>query len=186
MKRNTRKNFLVDNVLDSLDRSSKGTILRSMAIFTAIELCGSILNGKTGGGTTRDNFLAFCKSKYMPVPYHQVADLLYTIFRNGVAHSYIAKGAALLSSNYYDRNKHLKCYTNGLFIYVPRLANDLRYSIQRFYQDIKTSTVLQNNYKAIIQGLDSDGSTKYNKYLSDTNTTPIARKIKRDIVTDLV
>jgi hypothetical protein len=45
MKRNKPKNFLIGNVLDSLDKRAKGTILRSMAIFTAIELCGSILTG---------------------------------------------------------------------------------------------------------------------------------------------
>ena len=42
------KHFLVKNVVDSINEKSKGTILRSIAIFTAIELCGSFLRSKTG------------------------------------------------------------------------------------------------------------------------------------------
>ena len=186
MKRNRPKNFLVGNVLDSLDRRSKGTILRSIAMFTAIELCGSILNGKTGQGNTKKNFLTFCKSKYMPTAYHNIAELLYSIFRNGVAHSYVPKGAALLSSNYYDRSRHLKFYSNGLFIYVPRLAKDLRSSIHALYQDIKSNATLQNNYNNVTQQLDTDGSTQYRNYLSQAGISPISRKIKRDIITALV
>jgi hypothetical protein len=186
MKRNRPKNFLVGNVLDSLDRRSKGTILRSMAIFTAIELYGSILNGKTGRGNTKKNFLTFCKSRYMPTAYHNIAELLYGIFRNGIAHSYVPKGEALLSSNYYDKSKHLKFYSNSLFIYVPQLAKDLPSSIHMFYQDIKINATLQNNYNNVIQQLDTDGSTQYRNYLSQAGISPISRKIKRDIITALV
>ena len=157
-----------------------------MAIFTAIELCGSILTGKTGGGNTRKNFLAFCTSRYMPQAYHNIAELLYSIFRCGVAHSYVPKGAALLSSNYYDRSRHLKFYKNGLFIYVPRLASDLRSAIRTFYQDIKTNAQLHSNYEAVIQQLDTDGAKEYSKYLSQAGKTPIRRMIRRDIVTSLV
>jgi hypothetical protein len=74
------EHFLMKNVVASIDEKSKGTILRSMAIFTAIELCGSFLRGKTGSGTTKPNFLAFCKSKYMPTDYVTLAELLYFIF----------------------------------------------------------------------------------------------------------
>lgn len=186
MKRNRPKNFLVGNVLDSLDRRSKGTLLRSMAIFTAIELCDSILNGKTGQGNTKKNFLTFCKSKYMPTVYHNIAELLYSIFRNGVAHSYVPKGAALLSSNYSDRSRHLKFYSNDLFIYTPRLAKDLHSSIHALYQDMKSNATLQNNYNNVTQQLDTDGSTQYRNYLSQAGISPISRKIKRDIITALV
>jgi len=186
MKRNAPQNFRVSNVLDSLDRSSKGTILRSMAIFTAIELCGSFLTGSTGPTTTRKNFLAFCQSKYMPPAYDNIADLLYHIFRNGVSHSYVSKGAALLSSDSHDSRKHLKFYSNGLFIYVPRLAGDLTSSIRSFYQDIKSDTALQKNYNDVIQQLDTDGSKQYSQYLKDEGITPIPRTIKRDIFTAIV
>ncbi len=122
----------------------------------------------------------------MPTAYHNIAELLYSIFRNGVAHSYVPKGAALLSSNYYDRSRHLKLYSNGLFIYVPRLARDLHSSIRALYQDIKSNAILQNNYNNVIQQLDTDGSTQYRNYLSQSGISPIPRKIKGDIVTALV
>lgn len=102
-------------------------------LFTPIELCGSFLRGKTGIGTTKPNFLKFCKSKYMPTEYETLAELLYSIFRNGVAHSYIPKGAAIPSSNKKDENMHLEYCSDGLFIYVPQLANDVTKAIQDFY-----------------------------------------------------
>jgi hypothetical protein len=122
----------------------------------------------------------------MRTEYRKIAKLLYEIFRNGVAHSYVPKGAALLSSNYCDRNRHLKFYSNGLFIYVPQLARDLRSSIRAFYQDIKSNAALKNNYNNVIRQLDTEGSEKYRDHLSKACITPIAQNIKRDIVTALI
>ena len=183
MKKN--KNFLVKNILDSISKSSKGTILRSMAIFTAIELCGSFLTGNTGPGSTKNNFLKFCRSNYFPRKYHSISELLYIIFRNGVAHSYIAKGSALLSSNYRDKSKHLKYYKNGLFIYVPELANNLRDSIKNLFQDIKNDSTLRDNYNRVIEKLGNEGNRKYRRHIADHNIRVIPVEIPRDINTNL-
>ena len=172
--------------MGSIDKSSKGTMLRSMAIFTAIELCGSILNGKTGVRTTKENFISFCNSDYMPPTYNEVSDLLYTIFRCGVAHSYISKGAALLSSNYNDKNKHLVFYQNGLFIYVPEFSKDVSKAIRSLYKDIKTNSGLEANYKKVINQLDGDGLRSYQDFIRKNGMITKKFKINRDIVTDLV
>jgi len=181
-----QNNFLVNNVVASMDSKSKGTILRSMAIFTAIELCGSFLSGKTGSGTTKSNFLDFCKSKYMPKGYEILAELLYTIFRNGVAHSYIPKGAAILSSDTKGEDMHLKCCADGLFIYVPKLADDVTEAVKIFYNDLKCTPDLKSKYEAVISELDNAGKNKYNTYIRDNNITPEPCAINGDIITDIL
>lgn len=180
------KHFLVKNVVDSIDEKSKGTILRSVAIFIAIELCGSFLRGKTGKNTTKPNFLKFCKSKYMPIGYKTRAELLYSIFRNGVAHSYIPKGAALLSSDKNAENMHLEYCSDGLFIYVPQLANDVTKAIQDFYNDLKCTKDLQNRHDAVISKLDKDGKGTYNEHISTKGIKPKSCKIKGDITTTIL
>jgi hypothetical protein len=180
------EHFLMKNVVASIDEKSKGTILRSMAIFTAIELCGSFLTGKTGENTTRLNFLAFCKSKYMPTEYETLAELLYSIFRNGVAHSYIPKGAAIPSSNKKDKNMHLEYCSDGLFIYVPQLANDVTQAIQDFYNDLKCTKDLQDKHNAVISKLDKDGKEDYKKHISEKKIVPKPCKIKGDITATIL
>ena len=179
------KNFLIKNLLDSIDKNSKGTILRSMAIFTAIELCVCIITGKTKGNS-KHNFITFCYSKYMPSQYSSVSDLLYTIFRCGVSHSYIPKGAALLSSNYYDIKKHLSFYRNGLFIYVPALSKVVDKAIKSLYQDIKNKPHLKSNYKQLLTQLDNEGFNKYQAFIQANNIQTKKSNIKRDIITDLI
>jgi hypothetical protein len=181
------EHFLMKNVVASIDEKSKGTILRSMAIFAAIELCGSFLTGKTGRGTTKSNFLEFCKSKkYMPTEYKTRAELLYSIFRNGVAHSYIPKGAAILSSDKDAENMHLEYCSDGLFIYVPQLANDVTRAIQDFYKDLKCTKDLQDKHAAVISKLDKDGKEAYNRHISDNRIKPKPCKIKGDIATTIL
>ena len=181
-----QNNFLVKNVVDSMDSKSKGTILRSMAIFTAIELCGSFISGKTGMGTTKSNFLNFCRSKYMPAGYKIYAELLYTIFRNGVAHSYIPKGAAILSSDIKGKKMHLECCADGLFIYVPKLADDVTEAVKNFYNDLKHTPDLKSNYEAVISKLDNVGKTEYKNYIRDNHITPKSCAIKGDIITAIL
>lgn len=178
-------NFLVNNVIDSMDDNSKGTILRSMAIFSTIELCGSILNGRTAQGTSEQNFMTFCNSNYMPRKYTQVSELLYKSFRCGVAHSYVAKGGALLSSDPKERRKHLKAFSNGLLIYVPTLATDVSAAVRKLYSDIRSKASMEAKYKRVLGKLDTDGLDAYSKYLFRYNVKPINTRIERDIVVDI-
>lgn len=177
--------LLQDNVIDSINPTSKGTILRSMAIFTAIELCGSFLTGKTNQGTTTENFKAFCESKYMDSIYHDKSDLLLSIFRNGVSHSYIPKGCALLSSDTREENNHLKFYSEGLSIYIPKLAEDVTNAIQKYLVDLKNDNKLKENYKSVIEQLDKEGRDKYEKFFKkhniETENIGAVRDIKLDI-----
>lgn len=160
---------LKEHLIQSLDEKTKGTILRAMAVFTAIELYGSFLTGKTGEGTTKSNFITFCTSKYIATSYHQVSELLYHIFRNGVAHSYIPKGAAFLSQNPGDEPYHIKYLKDGLFIYIPKLAQDVSGAIILFYDDLKTDPVLKSNYDVVLRQLDEGGRKFYTKFINDHN-----------------
>lgn len=151
-----------------MDSKSKGTILRSMAIFTAIELCGSFLTGETGSSTTKNNFLAFCGSKYMSSRYHKISELLYTIFRCGVSHSYIPKGAALLSSSKKDKGYYLCFCDKGSCIYIPQLAEDVTEAVKNFVRDLKQSNKLRNNYYEVISKLDKEGKRRYLEFVKKT------------------
>lgn len=152
-----------------MDEKSKGTILRSMAIFTAVELCGSFLTGETGQNTTQKNFVTFCESKYIPETYHKISDLLYSIFRNGVSHSYVPKGAAHLTSAPSAKNLHLHFCETGLCIYVPQLAEDVTEAIRQLIPDLKQEGELNENYYKVFSQLDKVGKEIYQKHVKDNN-----------------
>src|SRR6185436_20888587 len=106
--------LIEDDLLGSI-KGASGTLLKCMMIVTATEVCGSFLTGKTGNGTTEDNFWAFWKSKYMPVEYYEIIDLLYRILRNGVSHSFVAKGGIIPSSDEAGSHMHLRFLKDGIF-----------------------------------------------------------------------
>ena len=174
--------LLEENLIDSIDsKSKKGTILRSMAIFTAIELCGSFLTGRTGPNTTKKNFIIFCKSKYIPVEYCKIASLLYSIFRNGVAHSYIPKGAAYLTSDVRALKCHLQFYDSGLCIYVPQLAKDITQAIRALVTDLKQDRKLKKNYYKVFGELDKIGKKDYSQYIQAKSITTKSGSFRGDI-----
>jgi hypothetical protein len=177
-------NFLNKNLIDSMDELSKGSILRSMAIFTAIDLCGRILNGNLRESPQED-FKTFCSSKYMPTEYHSVSYLLYKIFRCGVIHSYIPKGAALLSSNPKEKKYHLNFLEKGFLIYVPEFSKDVTNAVRFFYKDIKNSVDLKSNYEKVIQNLDTNGQGIYKLFCKENHIKLKKINIPRDIDTTL-
>lgn len=122
----------------------------------------------------------------MPEKYYAISELLYSIFRCGVAHSYISKGAALLSSGSCDKERHLRFYENGLFIYVPELASDVSKAIRLLYEDIKQDTYnLKKNYDIVIEQLDSEGKKAFDDFIINHKVEKIKETIKRDIVTEI-
>jgi len=72
--------------------------------------------------------------KKIPKEYHKVCKLLCKIFRNGVAHSDVPEGFALLSDRSSDWNNHLKFYEEGLFIFVPKLAEDITEAVKKLFK----------------------------------------------------
>ncbi|MCX6740153.1 MAG: hypothetical protein NTZ49_02910 [Candidatus Parcubacteria bacterium] len=178
-------NLLEENLIDSMDEKSKGTILRSMAIFSVIELFGSFLTGETGQGTTKKNFITFCESKYIPVEYRVISSLLFSIFRNGVSHSYVPKGAALLTSDLGAKNFHLHFCESGLCIYVPQLAEDVVAAIKKFIIDLKQEKKLKENYYNVFSQLDRVGKEIYHEYIKDNNIKTQTVEFQGDINIDL-
>lgn len=170
-----------DNLLDSIGENAKGTILRSMAIFTAMELCGSFLTGKTGPGTTESNFKMFCESEYMPQAYHKISSLLYSIFRNGVAHSYVPKGAAHLTSDPGASTCHLIFFDSGICIYVPILAEDVRNGITSLTNKLKQDEALKKKYYSVFQELERIGKEEYQRFVKENNITTTAGNFVGDI-----
>jgi hypothetical protein len=186
-KKKKERNFLVGNVLDSMDEKiPKGTILRAMATFTAMELAGSFISGQTGRRTTEANFKKFCESPYVHKKYHRFSNLLYRLFRNGVAHSYITKGGALLTSAQEDRRKHLKCYENGLLVYVPTLIRDIQAAIKKLYSDIKSKKYLRDNYNSVIDSINKEDKHIYDEFVGENKMPMIKKTLERDIITKLL
>ncbi|MDP2364848.1 MAG: hypothetical protein Q8M94_13905, partial [Ignavibacteria bacterium] len=106
--------------------------------------------------------------------------------RCGVAHSYISKGSALLSSDNNDEKKHLNYYEDGLFIYVPELADDVSKAIRLLYEDIKkNNNDLKKKYNFIIEKLNNDGKKVFDDFVKKNNKIKIKETIKRDIITEI-
>ena len=151
----------------SLDENKDDTLLRMLTAFIHIELCGSFLTGKTGPGTTTKNFYAFSRSKYMPEEYHKIAPLLLSIFRNGIAHCYLPKGGAIPTSERVAADKHLHFYEQGICIYVPKLAEDVKTAIKNIFNDIRENTISQKSYYSIFEQSDQIGKSEYEKFLEE-------------------
>ncbi|RJQ29327.1 hypothetical protein C4571_01715 [Candidatus Parcubacteria bacterium] len=139
-----------------------------MVIVTAIELCGSFITGNTGQGNTRENFLAFWKSKYLPKKYHEIGDLLYKIFRNGVSHSFVAKGGVIPSGEEKSSDKHLGFFKQGVFVYVPKLEEDVVAGILMLLKDMKEDgNNLQKNYSFVLSELKRVGEDEYEEFVKE-------------------
>ncbi len=177
--------LIEDNLIDCMRESARGTILRASAIFTSMELAGSFLTGKTGQGTTKRNLETFCRSSYMPERYHALSPLISSIFRNGVSHSYITQGGALLGSDPSTSNHHLKFYRQGVFIYVPQFAEDVISAVRGLWKDINENGDLKANYTSVFKQLQESGIKKYNKFLKESNITPEEGTWSGDINIDL-
>ena len=174
-----------DNLIDCMGENAKGTILRASAIFTSMELFGSFLTGKTGRGTTKLNLETFCKSGYMPARYHVVSELISSIFRNGVSHSYITQGGALLGSDPATSSCHLKFYEQGMFIYVPQFAEDVIGAVRKAWQDINKEELLKTNYISVLKELEDSGKKKYIEFLNENNIVIESGTFSGDISIDL-
>jgi hypothetical protein len=170
-----------EDLINSIGPNDKGTLLQASAVFTAMEMCGSFLTGKTLEGSTKKNIVAFCKSSYMPSQYHQIAELLYDLFRNGVSHSYVPKGAMIPTSDPSAKTAHLDFFGQGLLIYVPTFAEDVQNSIKILWSDIKNDKAknesahqkqylkynkgLYWNYMQIFHELDAAGKIAYDEFI---------------------
>lgn len=179
------KNFVNKNVISSMKKTPKGTILRSVAVCIGIELGGSFITGKTGQRTTTKNFKIFCKSKYMPIAYHKIAPLLLINVRNGIAHSYIPKGGIIVTSDSNMKNYHLKFFSGGLCVYIPTLSEDVQEGLKKLMYDIQRDKTLQEKYHRVIQTVDKDGIEVYKKYITQNKISPICKAVRGDISVDL-
>ncbi|OGM94043.1 hypothetical protein A2524_02010 [Candidatus Wolfebacteria bacterium RIFOXYD12_FULL_48_21] len=179
--------LLEDNLIGAIDRAEKtgDTLLMCMICVTAIEFCGSVLTGKTGySKTTPDNFKTFLSSKYMPIKYHGLKDILYELLRNGVAHSYIPKGYIHPSVESSGASEHLQCFKNGIFIYAPQFCADVTAGIKELLKDIHAESELKSKYEGVLNILSEDREGIYKKHLTDKSITPSRELIQGDIISD--
>ena len=177
--------LIKDDLLSTI-REASNTLVKCMAIVTATELCGSFITGKTGNGTTRENFLAFWKSSYMPTEYHDLSELFYNILRNGVSHSFVVKGGVIPSGDERGARDHLKFFLNGIFVYVPTLAKDVENGILMLLEDIhQNKNELKIRYKTVLNELVYSGMIEYKKYCSEKSIQVINYAIPGDIHDDV-
>ena len=163
----------------------ENTLLKCMMIVTATELCGSFLTGKTGPHSTRDNFLAFWKSKYMPKEYNGISELLYDILRNGVSHSFIAKGGVIPSREKKSAHKHLRYFKQGIFIYADKLGEDVTGGLVMYLEDKKNNPELNQKYNNVLKELIQDGESKYDKFITRNKIQVSIEPIIGDIYPDI-
>jgi len=177
--------LIKDHLLGTI-RDARGALLESIIIFTAIELCGSFITGKTGVRQTKSNFLAFWKSKYMPQKYHELGGLLYEIFRNGVSHSFIAKGGVIPSGDTNSSNLHLVFTEYGIFIYIPQFKDDVIIGVTQLLDDLKKNkNDLKAKYNSVLLSLTRDGKFRYDTFVRTNNISirkiPLSGDINSDV-----
>lgn len=177
--------LIEDNLLKSIEEAPNPLLL-CMMIVTATELCGSFMTGKIGNKETKDNFLAFWDSNYMPREYHEISYLLYKILRNGVSHSFVAKGGIFPGADKATSNKHLKFLREGVIIYTPKLKEDVMKGILMLLGDLKKNkNNLQPNYRFVLSKLLEDGKREYEKFIEEKNIEILNEKIIPDITLDI-
>jgi hypothetical protein len=176
--------LIEDNLIGAIG-STGDTLLKCMMIVTAIEFCGSIVTGETDPTTTETNFSAFWNSEYMPKEYHRVGDLLYKILRNGVSHSFVAKGGVIPSAEAASSGKHMKFFEQGVFIYVPQLEKDVVSGIRKLLEDMgKGKDHLKEHYDSVLSELQRSGKAEYDKFVKENKIEVSPEQIRGDIHPD--
>ena len=140
---------------------------------------------ETGPHSTRDNFLAFWKSKYMPKEYNGISELLYDILRNGVSHSFIAKGGVIPSREKKSAHKHLRYFKQGIFIYADKLGEDVTGGLVMYLEDKKNNPELNQKYNNVLKELIQDGESKYDKFITRNKIQVSIEPIIGDIYPDI-
>ena len=181
------ENHLLGSIRDTRDaRPSRGALLESMMIFTAIEVCGSFLTGNTGPGTTETNFKKFWGSEYMPSKYHNFGELLYKIYRNGVSHSFVAKGGVIPTEATEDIDNHLHLTDHGIYIYVPLLGEDIKSGMKKLLEDIKKNkNDLQKKYCDVLKKIYDCGMNEYGQFIKKYSLKTLKIKLDGDIESDI-
>lgn len=180
----TPQPLIKSNVIPAIEGETN-TLLKCMIIVTATELCGSFLTAKTGPRSTKENFLAFWNSKYMPKKYHKVSNLLYEILRNGVSHTFIAKGGVIPSRDKSGSHYHLKCLQGGVYIDANQLGEDVINGLKQYLEDKKVDPKLNKKYLYILEKLQIDGILEYKRFLIENDLQPLNYTINGDISPDL-
>ncbi len=176
--------LIEDNLIGAI-RSAGDVLLKCTMIATAVEFCGSFLTKETNKGTTESNFLEFWKSRYIPSKYHEIGELMYEVFRNGVSHSFIAKGGVIPSGEEKSAKKHLEFFEQGIFIYVPELEKDVIAGISRFLEDLKNKSELQENYRFVLSELNRVGKERYDEFVKKYKIQVSQETIAGDIFPDI-
>ncbi len=158
------ENLLTEALPNAISEDKKGVLVRLMAIFSAMDLCGSFLTGKSNPKPARYNFIVFCKSVYMPKKYHGLSDLLYSIFRNGIMHSYVPKGFAIPFGPPTSPKFHLQFSNDGLWLCVPKMEEDFGGGLKKLVKNIKRYPKLRKNYSKVLTELKQFGDTKYQEF----------------------
>lgn len=176
---------LIEDDLIKTIREEENTLLKCMIIVTATELCGSFLTGETGPTSTRSNFLAFWNSRYMPKEYHKISELLYNILRNGISHSFVAKGGVIPSREKKSSHKHLQYFERGIFIYADKLGEDVIEGLLMYLKDKKNSPELNSKYNNVLTKLIQDGKAEYKAFVKKNNIQVSNEPIVGDIYPDV-
>ena len=175
--------LIKDDLIKTI-QEEKNTLLKCMIIVTATELCGSFLTGDTGPTKTKTNFLAFWNSKYMPTKYHRVSKLLYEILRNGVSHSFVAKGGVIPSRDKDGSHKHLEYFKQGIYICADKLGEDVIQSLSMYLKDKKRDPKLDKQYHYVLKKVIQDGYSEYEKFTIQNNIQVSNELIVGDIHLD--
>lgn len=110
-----------------------------------------------------DVHLKKCDSEYI-----KRGELLWKFLRCESAHAGLAQSAITLTGDERDKNNNLRILQypsnrRSLYLYIPQFMDDLIWSVQDFFYEVKRNLTLQENCQQVMNKIYQDGQ----KYIND-------------------
>ena len=188
----TTFDYLTRVFIDSLSRfeNAHEKAFLGVATCSVVEFLGRCIRNQGCHTDGYKDFLQFINDYLSKKDrrYKDYGHILYKDLRHGSAHSVLPKGGVVLSFDSSSSHLHLSLVRDKnsknyyVWIYSPKLLNDLKDSIFKFVEDARQNKVLENNYIQILRYLHLEGQNILRKNLSKKNfDSAIEEDIKGDI-----
>lgn len=165
---NKIKNWTINSL--NLIKKENDALLVGIFSGATIELLGRFLlfpnDIDADNGSVRNKH---CFYKFIDVhlkkcdgEYIKYGELLWKFLRCEGAHAGLAQSAITLTGDDRDKNNHLKFLQfppnrRSLYLYIPQFMEDLIWSVEDFFYEIKRSLTLQENCQQVMNKIYQDG-----------------------------
>lgn len=181
--------YLIRVLIDSLSRFEHAheNAFLGVAVCSIVEFLGRCIRDPSDSKNGYQNFQRFI-SDYLSkedVRYKKYEYLLYQDLRHGAAHAVLPKGGVTLS--FEGQNLHLRLVKNKntslyhLWIYSPKLINDLKSTIFKFVEAARNNKKLEHSYLLALQYIQMEGQKIVNELGNEELKVAVEENIQGDI-----